>query len=372
MKKDSNIVILTTGLTRGGAERQLSYLAVHLSKIGKNVKVLPMISAGTFNAYDYIYQNSDVKILETSFIKKRLNIKICIRTLLMLIEYKPTTIISFNYPANMLGRFYKLLNPNVLLITSVRNIWNGGVIRDLIFKWTKSIDNLTIFNSQNVYDHFVITKLVIDIKSKVILNGVDLSKFEKNVNSPLSSKYFSWLSIGRMEDQKDFKTLILAFKSLSTKYPNAILSIYGDGPLRLELIRFIKFHNLEDHVELKGTTNDVANVLKQGNALVLSSKWEGLPNVIIEAIASGKPVVSSNVGGVNELVKDGFNGFLCEPGNSQQLFQKMSNLMDLNTLLYEQFCINSLNHAKNFELNSIMSKWVREIEDIADIEIYGM
>lgn len=129
------------------------------------------------------------------------------------------------------------------------------------------------------------------------------------------------LAAGRFTKQKDFPTLIRSF-ALLRKRCDALLVILGDGELRPELENLITDLDLQGHVLLPGFVENPFVVMKRANVFVLSSAWEGLPNVLIQAMACGTPVVSTNCpSGPAEILEDGKWGRLVSVGDVEALAQ---------------------------------------------------
>ncbi len=131
------------------------------------------------------------------------------------------------------------------------------------------------------------------------------------------SKYI--IGVGRMSPQKDFETLIRAYARLPESVKHGLV-IAGDGPLRPQLQKLIEELGLRDKVLLLGFVDNPLYYLKNADLFVLSSKWEGFGNVIVEALGVGTPVVSTNcLSGPAEILEDGKYGKLVEVGNVEQL-----------------------------------------------------
>jgi len=137
-----------------------------------------------------------------------------------------------------------------------------------------------------------------------------------------------FVSIARMSPQKDHFSLIQAF-SLAVSHNNHLrILLVGDGPLRQELEARVRLMGLGDKVRFLGIRTDIAEILAAADVFVLSSLWEGNPLSVMEAMAAGKPVIATAVGGVPELVQDGINGILVPPGNVRALAEAMLKLAD--------------------------------------------
>lgn len=182
-------------------------------------------------------------------------------------------------------------------------------------------------------------------KNKIFLieNGIDESEFQKDFNSEELKKEFNLkdekivLSIGRFHHQKDFATLIKAMSYLNDKLK---LFLVGDGSQRDQLLELTKKLNLENKVVFTGYRNDVWKFYKICDLFVLSSRWEGLPLVLLEAMANKKPIIGSNVRGIRELIIDGYNGYLFKLVDVIDLVNKIKIIInDLGKI--KEMCENS-------------------------------
>ena len=116
--------------------------------------------------------------------------------------------------------------------------------------------------------------------------------------------------VGRMVPIKDLPTLVLAFARLLATTPDAFLLLVGDGPVRPDLERLIDERGLRDRIRLLGWREDLARVYATIDVCALASRNEGTPVAVIEAMAAGRPVVATRVGGVPDVVEDGETGIL--------------------------------------------------------------
>jgi glycosyltransferase involved in cell wall biosynthesis len=112
------------------------------------------------------------------------------------------------------------------------------------------------------------------------------------------------------------------------KFPTVSLLIAGDGPLKDTLIEETKHLGVQNNVYFLGMRHDTAELLKLFDLYVLPSIWEGLPMIILEAMAAGCPIIATDVGGVGAAVRDGVNGILIHPEEIHTLGQKVVQLLD--------------------------------------------
>lgn len=168
----------------------------------------------------------------------------------------------------------------------------------------------------------------------VIYNPFDLARIESLAAEPVSHPWFApgqppvILAIGRLTEQKDFPTLIRAFAAIRLRY-NARLLILGEGALREALETLAKECGLNPcEIQMPGFVANPFAYMARAATFVLSSRWEGLPGVLIEAMACGAPVVSTDCpSGPREILEDGRWGCLVPVGNVDALAQAMDMVL---------------------------------------------
>ena len=145
---------------------------------------------------------------------------------------------------------------------------------------------------------------------------------------------------------------------LAQRRADTQLAIAGEGPLRDDLSRQINDLGLSDRVRLLGLRDDMPDLYYASDALVLSSAWEGMPVVMLEAMASATPIVSTAVGAVPELVTDGESGFVVPPGDHIALADAMERMMDLSN--EDRHALGEAGHDRvrsEFSLDRVIDKW---------------
>jgi colanic acid/amylovoran biosynthesis glycosyltransferase len=137
------------------------------------------------------------------------------------------------------------------------------------------------------------------------------------------------VAVGRLVEQKGHLLLIDAIARLVSNGIDVQLDLIGDGPLRSAIQSSIARHGLSDEVRLLGwrTSDEVRSAIEQSRALVLPSFAEGLPVVLMEAMALGRPVVASRIAGIPELIEDRISGWLVSPGNADELADALRELL---------------------------------------------
>ena len=167
------------------------------------------------------------------------------------------------------------------------------------------------------------------LKPITIFNGINLPNLEsKDRDYSMSSGSFLIGTVGRLAKQKGYSYLIDAIPLVLEKHPETKWVFLGDGELRIELEEQAKRLGIDKSVEFAGQVNNVLERIQSFNLFVSASLWEGLPTVIIEAMAMGVPVIATDIAGTGELIQDGINGKLVTPGDSQALADGIIEMID--------------------------------------------
>ena len=166
------------------------------------------------------------------------------------------------------------------------------------------------------------------------------------------------ISVGRLTEQKGYNYLIEAWAIIKNKKSDWILEIYGEGDLYNELFQQIKDCRLENHVILKGRTNQVQEKMLESSIFALSSRYEGFPMVLLESMACGVPVVSFDCEtGPAEIIENNDCGILVENRNVLKLAEALLTMMDDKDLRKKSGEIAKIKSA-NFSKSKIMTQWI--------------
>ena len=203
-----------------------------------------------------------------------------------------------------------------------------------------------------------------EYKIEVIYNATDLSS-ELNISKDEAKSRIGVegdiiLSIGRLSPWKGFLTLIETMPALLKENPDFKLLIIGEGEEKDNLGLKIKNLNLENNVKLLGRVSheSISSYFKASDIFVLNSEYEGLSHTILEAMYFSLPVIASNKGGNPELIEDGFNGFLVEYNDKEQIKDKILKLWK-DKSFQETFIKNSKEKLKNFNWQNLVEKTLK-------------
>ncbi len=212
----------------------------------------------------------------------------------------------------------------------------------------------------------LLKKHTLGIPVAAISNGVDLTNFKPGkVRSDIYEKYGISreapivLYVGRVDPEKQVGTVISAFKKARSFVPNAEMVIVGDGVDKLRLERRVEDLGLGRKVKFLGRVlpPDLYELYKIGTVFATASEIETQGIVLIEAAATGLPLVAVNKGAVSEVCVTGENGFLCEPGNIDEIAKAMVKILS-DTDLQKKFSNNSIKIAKKHDFESTLDKFI--------------
>jgi glycosyltransferase involved in cell wall biosynthesis len=190
----------------------------------------------------------------------------------------------------------------------------------------------------------------------IIPNWVKKPVIKKQLGCKNNQKIRNIISVGRLDQQKDHKTLIKAFAKLSVNYPEITLTIYGEGVLRSFLTQLINTLNLQNRIFLPGIAMEVETVLASSDLFVFPSIYEGFPNALCEAMSCGLPVVASNCSGNVDIVEDGVNGLLFNSTDVESLVSSMQKLLD-DPDYSNKLATNAQNIVNKFSELEILKLW---------------
>lgn len=177
-------------------------------------------------------------------------------------------------------------------------------------------------------------------KIVTIPNGIDGSRFDLTIDRQAKRRELGIHEKGsviglavRLSDQKGITFLLKAMPRILARHPDTTLLIAGDGDLKMDLEREAKELGIASRVTFCGPRKDIPELLKLLDLYVLPSKWEGLPMVILEAMAAGCPIVATDVGGNSSAVVDGVTGALVPPQDPGALADAVIRLLDSPDLI---------------------------------------
>ncbi|PLX79995.1 MAG: hypothetical protein C0616_09425 [Desulfuromonas sp.] len=252
------------------------------------------------------------------------------KTILLATESFQPDVIIFNTVA--------CLSPAIALRQlPIRKIWSlreTTPMRGLVSMAVASLSDLAVANCHYIAAQYPVLQRKMHLKTVVngIASGEESPCQEGRVEHRKAGRKKA-LFAGSLVTHKGVHTLLQGAKIALEKECDFELDIFGDGILQSEMDLFIKKHGLSDRVRLKGFISNLGDSLAEADVVVIPSLIEPFPRIGLEAMALGKPIVGSAVGGIMEQVVDGFTGFLFKPGNADDLAEKLIRLLSREDLI---------------------------------------
>ncbi len=267
------------------------------------------------------------------------------------------------FPSQYYPAVIKFLLPkNTKLVTTEHNTTNNRrrfLITKLIDYLIYSLYNHVVFISQGVKMQFEKDFPLLKHKGSVINNGISLEIFKPRTNKRIKDT-IKLLMVASFSKQKDHLTLIKAFKLLDNKYE---LSLVGEGEQLNKMKNYVDKLQLSEKVHFLGFQKNIADIYSQHDIFILSSNWEGFGLVAAEAMASGLPVIASNVDGLNEVVKGA--GILFPPKDYEELASAIGKVAK-DEKLYNELANKGLSRAKNYDIKNLVDKTLSLYKHLSD------
>tara|TARA_B100002052_G_scaffold238237_1_gene222009 strand:- start:13616 stop:14647 length:1032 start_codon:yes stop_codon:yes gene_type:complete len=222
-----------------------------------------------------------------------------------------------------------------------------------------------IFKSINFFDKIIVPTNY--MKNLFLKSGIQVSKYPNMVNtekfkSKTKIENFKILCAKSLTKYSNVKSLVIAFQKIKKKIPDAVLEIAGNGPEKENLLNYINKNNIKD-VRFLGNVNhsEMPNTLMNSDIFFHGTKYESFGIVLIEAMAAGVPVISSNVGGISELIINNKNGILVEYDNSESFARNALELYNNNSLR-NLIIANGFKTSENYSVKNLISGFIKIIE----------
>lgn len=318
MDASNKYLFTIRSLTGGGAERVVSVLASHMAEDGYDVSII----AYDKSSHDYAISDK-VKVYYMPTPKKGVIGKIGrIKDMSQLVDsIKPDIIIPF-VGTVLFVSYFASRSARIPFIRTIRNspwIEEGHGIQKLFRGYLNNEARAIMVQNEEQIEFFS-QKL----KKKIFVVPNPLSEqvlLKKKEN--YSEQIQRCITVGRLEEQKNHEALLKAFAVIKKKHPELTLDIYGTGREADKLQKLSEELEIEESCFLKGRNDHIENELIKADMFVMTSKYEGMPNALMEAMAVGLPCLSSDCKtGPETLIEDKINGVLYDEGNDEDLVNK--------------------------------------------------
>lgn len=356
-----HIAMVIPGLDRlGGAEFQVLQLARGLHNRQWRVTVITL--SGTGGAAGKQLIASGIEYFSLGMHHGLVDPSGWIRFHRWIRREQPDVIHAHLPHAAWIVRWSRLFAPVRVVIDTVHSSSIGTVGRQLGYRYSNWLVDAVSAVSGSAADAYCSARMVTNDRMVVIPNGIDTrvwkaaSTERRSIRGHLRMKdEFIWLAAGRLEPVKNYGALLDAFATLPQ---SARLIIAGTGPMEQELRERSSKLGVKPRVEFLGFERDLLRWMHAADAFVLSSLWEGLPMVLLEAGACELPAVATNVSGSREVLIDGETGLLANSGSSGRLAEAMWMMMRMDPAARVEMgrrarrCVIA-----RFSLETVLNQW---------------
>lgn len=335
MKSKIKILFVITSTGVGGAEKIVYYTITGLDRTRYDLLMCSLKEKGEIAA-DLEHEGIKVSCLKMSDGDTLRGWWDSFGALFRLSVYcrrlKPTIVHSLLFRANMIARLAGFLARVPIVISSVRVMGGEKKYYYTLEKVTSFMVDRYITVSESVKDHLVQMANIPAKKITTIYNGVALNDRcgyphgAQQLPCGLEAHDRLLLTVGRLHKQKGYDFLIQAFATVRKECSTVKLLIVGEGEEENNLKNLAKSLDLTDQIIFTGLFLDSGKIFPLAELFILPSLWEGMPNAVLEAMAAGKPVVATEVGGVPELVLHGETGLLVPPRDPDALARAILDL----------------------------------------------
>ncbi|EJB8349321.1 glycosyltransferase [Vibrio cholerae] len=346
----------------GGAETQVCSLIDQLAARGNAILLLSLTGESVNKP-----KHSLVKLVELNMRKTPLGfVKAYLQAVSILRQFQPDVVHSHMVHANIFARLLRVIAPIPRLVCTAHSNNEGGKARMLAYRLTDSWCDLTTNVSQDAVEAFIAQNAAKPGRIVALHNGIDLSKFTFNsvarercrAELGLNTNQTLLLAVGRLTEAKDYPNLLHAFAQLVKRQPNVKLAIIGIGELATSVEALIEQLELKSYVALLGLRFDVVDWMSAADMYVMSSAWEGMPMVLLEAMATERVVIATDCGGVREVVGD--YGFLVPPHDSAKLAEALEQAITLPPKERSVLGSNARSYIESrYSLSAITEQWLK-------------
>jgi glycosyltransferase involved in cell wall biosynthesis len=357
------ILLLSTSMGMGGADQVVLSAAGELRLRGHEVVIVSLTPLGPMGT------QARSEGIPTESLEMRRGIpdpRGLARLVRLVRRWRPDVVHSHMVHANLMARALRLFVRVPAVVSTVHNIHEGGALLMAGYRWTNGlVDHMTIV-SETAAQRFISEGIIPKELLRVIPNGVDLDQgmvLPPGVREAARESLgiqgrFGWLAVGRFETAKDYPTMIRAFAEVHQQEPGAVLLLAGRGSLQEETEALARQLAVAHSVRFLGVRKDVSQLMRVADGYVMSSAWEGMPMVLLEAGTAGLPIVATAVGGNREIVTDGESGYLVPPRNPAALALAMLRLMGLSEMQRTSMGERGRQHIRShYGLSRMVERW---------------
>lgn len=356
--KNKKILFVLPNMGGGGAERVIARLANAWAQNLCEVSIITLVNKPSFYKLDerVHFVRGNILIDRSNkwktYWSKLIGFPSSLRFVYRTISKKHfDMVISFIPETDILVYICKLLGLRFHHISSERgDPFRKSLLRRWLLGFIYKRTSLFVCQSKKVFDYYSYIK---PEAKCVIPNPIDLA----NLPAPINKPSLRIVSVGRLCPQKNFALLIDSFAQIAAQFPDYRLDIYGEGPLRPALQTQIDKLGLQNKIMLKGSSPQVLKEIADAALFVFPSNYEGFPNALLEALALGLPLISTDfaTGTARELIGPE-NGIIVPLGDKFAMAQAITTILS-DPAKQKAMRNANIKKAKKYDLSIIIKQW---------------
>lgn len=372
----NHVAIVIPGLDRiGGAERQAMLLAMGLRRRGRRVSVVALSGGGGVAAAQL--RNAGVEFASLEMRKGLADPRGWVRFNRWLWRERPDVVHAHLPHAAWLARWSRIAAPVSVVIDTLHSSHTGKLGRRLGYAFSRWLpDHVTAVSHATAESHLA-AGMASESHLSVLGNAIEADLWRPDAGNRAAARRelgidheFLWLAVGRLEPVKDYPAMLRAFAGT---LQSARLLVLGAGPLQRELVQLAAQFGLERRVRFLGFTPNVKGWMQAADGLVLSSRYEGLPMVLLEAGACGLPAVATDVAGTREVIVNGQTGWLARAGDAAALASAMTRLMRTPEMARRAMGERARQSVvERFSMETVLDRWERLYVDLLERKKTGL
>lgn len=362
--KQKKLIIFMPSIEGGGVEKNLFIISNFLGTKLKNTSLIT--ASRSYNSKFKGLKIINPKINTEKYSSRRLKYFFCLIELIKILSLNRNYVL-LAFQANLYCAIIcKIFKINIIVRSnSSPSGWALNYFRKKIFNLLLKIPNKIIVNSKEFQKEY---NEKFKIKTHCIYNPLNVEFIKKKSKEKIKNnffrnyKYLKIIFIGRLVDQKDPQTFVKALKLINNKIKFRAI-IIGKGIYFSEIQKYVTDNKMKNKVKFLGWQNNPFKYLSSSDLLILTSKYEGLPNVLLEAVSLKKFIISSNCKtGPKEILDDGKGGELFKVGNYIQLSNKIITY-NKNKKKYEKKINFSYKRLYRFDYNNNLKMYLELIKE---------
>lgn len=364
------IFFVLPSLNGGGAERVFINLAeVFTEEYSRDFDVTLVVFSGTGQYQHLIPKN--IRVLDLGVKRTR---HALISLFRLMLKQRPDVVISTLHAISLVGLVLLFMTKRPIHITRLANPYlydasRLSLLERFIYRWALLSSTMIITLTERMKEEIVSVLDVRETKVQVISNPFDIEQIRSRSEILLNEEmeHPAILMCGRLAEQKEYRIALSSFKIFIQKFPSANLYILGEGALKEELLNIAYELNISKAVKFLGFQPNPYQYMTHADIFLLTSKYEGFPNVLVEALAVGIPVVSTDCfTGPAEILQGGKYGDLVPVGDINAIAQRLEENIHRSPEHRAERVASGKKRANDFNVSQVAKLYIQAIHRILE------